>query len=71
VLHLRGRGLPRVNGSGSGDLHVRVQLWTPDLTAMSDEEKQLISRLGDLAGAPPQQSREKGFWTRMREALGA
>jgi hypothetical protein len=38
---------------------------------MSDEEKQLISRLGDLAGAPPQQSREKGVWTRMRAALGA
>ncbi|HEX9565428.1 MAG TPA: molecular chaperone DnaJ [Gemmatimonadaceae bacterium] len=71
VLHLRGRGLPRVNGSGSGDLHVRVQLWTPSTEAMSAEEQQLIERLGELSGAPPQQAREKGFWTRMREALGA
>jgi molecular chaperone DnaJ len=29
LFHLRGRGLPRVNASGTGDLHVRVQLWTP------------------------------------------
>ncbi|HYV96705.1 MAG TPA: J domain-containing protein, partial [Gemmatimonadaceae bacterium] len=29
VFHLRGKGLPRVNASGTGDLHVRVQLWTP------------------------------------------
>ena len=71
VLHLRGRGLPRVNGSGTGDLHVRVQLWTPGSDTMSPEELQLVQRLGELAGSPPQQSREKGFWTRMREALGA
>ena len=71
VLHLRGRGLPRVNGSGIGDLHVRVQLWTPDADAMSDEERTLVKRLGELAVSPPQQAREKGFWTRMREALGA
>jgi molecular chaperone DnaJ len=71
VLHLRGRGLPRVNGSGTGDLHVRVQLWTPDADAMTDEERQLVKRLGELAASPPKQAREKGFWTRMREALGA
>jgi molecular chaperone DnaJ len=71
VLHLRGRGLPRVNGSGTGDLHVRVQLWTPDAEALTDEERTLVKRLGELAASPPKQAREKGFWTRMREALGA
>ncbi|HWP03978.1 MAG TPA: molecular chaperone DnaJ [Gemmatimonadaceae bacterium] len=71
VLHLRGRGLPRVNGSGTGDLHVRVQLWTPDPDALSEEELQLIRELAKLAAQPPQQMRGKGFWTRMREALGA
>jgi molecular chaperone DnaJ len=71
VLHLRGRGLPRVNGSGTGDLHVRVQLWTPDADAMTDEERSIVKRLGEIASSPPKQAREKGFWTRMREALGA
>ncbi|MBV6522726.1 MAG: Chaperone protein DnaJ [Gemmatimonadaceae bacterium] len=69
VMHLRGRGLPRVNGSGSGDLHVRVQLWTPD--AISREEEELIKRLATLAKAPPEQARPKGFWSKMKEALGA
>ena len=30
LFHLRGRGLARVNAGGTGDLHVRVQLWTPE-----------------------------------------
>ena len=65
---LAGLGQP---GSGTGDLHVRVQLWTPDPDALSEEELQLIRELGKLSAQPPQQMRGKGFWTRMREALGA
>jgi molecular chaperone DnaJ len=69
VLHLRGRGLPRVNSSGSGDLHVRVQLWTPE--SVTREEEELLRRLAALQKAPPEQGRSKGFWTKMKEALGA
>ncbi len=43
----------------------------PDADALSDEERALVNRLGELAISPPTQAREKGFWTRMREALGA
>jgi molecular chaperone DnaJ len=70
VFHLRGRGLPRVNASGTGDLHVRVQVWTPG--EPSNEERALVEQLATLQKAPPAtRSREKGFWTRMKEALGA
>ncbi|MEO6444805.1 MAG: molecular chaperone DnaJ [Gemmatimonadaceae bacterium] len=69
VMHLRGRGLPRVNSSGVGDLHVRVQLWTPD--TVSREEEDLLRRLAEVQGAVPEQARSKGFWTKMKEALGA
>ncbi len=70
VFHLRGKGLPRVNGSGVGDLHVRVQLWTPD--RVTEEEEQLLRRLADLQGAPPaSDSRSRGIWARMKQALGA
>jgi molecular chaperone DnaJ len=69
VFHLRGRGLPRVNASGSGDLHVRVQLWTPD--RLTDEERALIERLNDVQKSVPLDSRGKGFWAKMKEALGA
>src|SRR3954468_19031359 len=69
VFHLRGRGLPRVNASGAGDLHVRVQLWTPD--RLTDEERGLIERLNDVQKSVPLDSRGKGFWAKMKEALGA
>jgi molecular chaperone DnaJ len=68
VFALRGRGLPRVNASGSGDLHVRVQLWTPD--DLSEEQQSLIRQLSQVEAKPPQ-TRSKGLWTRMKEALGA
>ncbi len=68
VFQLRGRGLPRVNASGTGDLHVRVQLWTPtDLTA---DEKRVIDELAKVHSPVPE-GRNKGFWAKMKEALGA
>ena len=69
VFHLRGRGLPRVNANGTGDLHVRVQLWTPE--RLSDEERRLVERLGELQPGVPADGRGKGFWAKMKEALGA
>jgi len=69
VFHLRGRGLPRVNASGTGDLHVRVQLWTPD--RLTDEERSLIEQLHEVQKSVPLDSRGKGFWAKMKEALGA
>lgn len=69
VFHCRGKGLPRVNANGSGDLHVRVQLWTPE--RLTEEEKQLVARLGELQPGVPADGRGKGFWAKMKEALGA
>jgi molecular chaperone DnaJ len=69
VFHIRGRGLPRVNGGPAGDLHVRAQLWTPE--HLSDEEKQIIDRLAELQPGVPADGRGKGFWAKMKEALGA
>jgi molecular chaperone DnaJ len=68
IFHLRGRGLPRVNTSGTGDLHVRVQLWTPD--RLTEREEQLIKELSTVQKSVPV-DRGKSFWTRMRDALGA
>lgn len=68
IFHLRGRGLPRVNTSGTGDLHVRVQLWTPD--RLTEKEEQIIQELGTVQKSVPV-DRGKNLWTRMRDALGA
>ena len=69
VFDLRGRGLPRVNGGGTGDLHVRVQLWTPD--ELTEDERALIARLGELQPGVPADGRGKGFWAKMKEVMGA
>lgn len=68
VFHLRGRGLPRVNASGEGDLHVRVQLWTP--SGITAEEEALLRQLAGFTHDTPV-NRSKGFWAKMKEALGA
>ncbi len=68
VFHLRGRGLPRVNASGTGDLHVKVQLWTPQ--SVDGEEEALIKQLAAHHGSAPKH-REKSIWSKMKEALGA
>lgn len=69
VVHLRGRGLPRVNASGTGDLHVRIQLWTPE--KVSRDEEALLKQLLEQQEMIPEQARSKGFWSKMKEALGA
>lgn len=68
VFHLKGRGLPRVNASGVGDLHVRLQLYTPE--ELTPEEESIIRRLGEIQTAPAQR-RSKGFWSKIKESLGA
>jgi molecular chaperone DnaJ len=68
IFHLRGRGLPRVNATGTGDLHVRVQLWTP--ANVGSEEKALLEQLKAVQQNLPA-TRSKGFWTKMKEVLGA
>jgi molecular chaperone DnaJ len=68
VFHLRGRGLARVNSNGTGDLHVRVQLWTPE--KLGPEEEELIHKLDAVQRSVPT-DRGKGFWAKMKEALGA
>ena len=67
VFNLRGRGLPRINSSSFGDLHVRLQMWTPE--NLSEEETALIRRLGEMQNVPP--ARAKGLWSKIRESLGA
>jgi molecular chaperone DnaJ len=65
VLRLRGKGLPRLGGNGTGDLNVRAHLWTPD--DLNDEQKRLFAELATHEGEGP--SRKGGFWSKLKEAL--
>lgn len=66
ILRLRGKGLPDVNGYGTGDLLVFVQLWTP--RKLSREEKELLSKLKDSHNfAPNPDKEERNFFDRMKK----
>ncbi len=67
VLRLDGKGLPRLGRNGKGDLHVRLHLWTPD--KLSPEQESLFRQIAALEGQPPKP--DSGFWSKIKEALGA
>jgi molecular chaperone DnaJ len=67
IVRLRGRGLPVLGQSSKGDLIVRVHVWTPE--RLSAEQERLFQELAKLEGEPPKRS--PGFWSKLKEALGA
>ena len=67
VLRLKGRGLPVLGQNGKGDLLIRVHVWTPE--RLTDEQERLFHELAKLEGEPPRRS--PGFWSKLKEALGA
>ena len=67
VLRLRNKGFPRLGQAGSGDLLIRVHVWTPE--TLSDEQVRLFQELAKHEGEPPK--RNAGIWSKIKEALGA
>jgi molecular chaperone DnaJ len=66
ILRLRGKGLKDINGYGTGDQLIYVNVWTPrKLTA---EEKAKLESLRDAPNFQPHpDANEKGFFERMKE----
>ena len=67
VMKIRHKGLPHLGGNSVGDLNVRVQVWTP--RNLSDEQRRLFTELAAHEIDGP--DKEGGFWSRLKEALGA
>lgn len=66
VVRLRGKGLPNINGYGTGDLLIHVNVWTPK--SLSSEERKLLTRLKKSSNFDPAPTHdEKGFFSKMRE----
>ena len=51
MLRLRGKGLPDVNGYGTGDLLVFVQVWMPK--KVSREEKEMLQKMAGSESFKP------------------
>lgn len=67
VLRLKGKGLPRLGQNGAGDLNVRVHVWTPQ--NLSAEQRRVLEEFSKVEGEPPKEN--SGFWSKLKEALGA
>ncbi len=67
LLRLKGRGLPVLGQNAKGDLLIRVHVWTPE--RLTEEQERLFRELAKLEGEPPKRS--PGFWSKLKEALGA
>lgn len=66
ILRLRGKGLPRINGYGSGDLLVHVNVWTPK--KLTKEQKQFFEQmLEDDNFKPAPGKGDKSFFEKVKE----
>ncbi|MCW5910134.1 MAG: molecular chaperone DnaJ [Cyclobacteriaceae bacterium] len=69
ILRLRGKGLKDINGYGSGDQLIYINVWTPKkLTA--EEKAKLESLRSSTNFQPHPDSTDKGFFDRMKEYFG-
>lgn len=66
VFELRGRGVPRIDGRGRGDLLVQVVVDTP--TDLSKSQEDLLRQVADERGEDVAPS-ETGFLSRIRSAF--
>lgn len=66
ILRLRGKGLKDVNGYGTGDQLIYINVWTPK--KLSAEEKAKLESLRQSPNFQPHpEAGEKGFFERMKE----
>ncbi|MGC6532102.1 MAG: molecular chaperone DnaJ [Flavobacteriales bacterium] len=66
ILRLRGKGLPSVEGYGSGDLLVNISVWTPQ--KLNAEEKALLEKLRTSESFIPKPTKkDKGFFQKVKE----
>jgi molecular chaperone DnaJ len=66
ILRLRGKGLKDLNGYGTGDQLIYVNVWTPKKVS-ADEKAKLESLKDSVNFQPHPDANEKGFFERMKE----
>jgi molecular chaperone DnaJ len=66
ILRLRGKGVKDINGYGTGDQLIYINVWTPK--KLSSEEKAKLESLRSSANFEPSpDENDKGFFERMKE----
>lgn len=66
MLRLKGKGLPQLQGYGTGDLFVHINIWTP--SKVSKDEKEMLEKLQKSENFQPKlDGSEKGFFQRVKD----
>ena len=66
ILRLRNKGIPNLNGYGSGDLLVHVNVWTPQ--ELSKDQKAFFDKMKDDEHfVPKPNSSDKSFFERVKD----
>ncbi len=63
-IKLRGRGVPRVNASGRGDLYVNIEVHVPG--KMTKEQRRLFEQLREILPAAGEESQEGGLFGKVK-----
>ena len=66
ILRLRGKGISSINGYGSGDLLVHVNVWTP--RELNKEQREFFERMSDNENfAPKPEKSDKSFFEKVKD----
>lgn len=66
ILRLRGKGIRDINGYGTGDQLIHVNIWTPK--HITSEEKRVLEKLRESPNFTPKPGKnDRSFFERMRE----
>ncbi|MDQ3856819.1 MAG: molecular chaperone DnaJ, partial [Chloroflexota bacterium] len=68
TLRLRGKGVPNLRGSGRGDQVITFNVVVP--RHLNDKQRSLLHELGETLDVPNPNHGDKGFFDRVRDALG-
>jgi len=68
IFRLKGKGVPRLQASGRGDQVIILNVSVP--TSLDSNQRQLLVELGKTLGGEMVLQDEKGFFDRVKEALG-
>ena len=66
ILRLKGKGIPSLNGYGTGDILIHLNVWTPQ--KLSKEEKAFFEKHKDSENFKPKPSaKDKSFFDKVKE----
>jgi len=68
TIRLKGKGVPNLRGGGRGDQVVTYNVVVP--RNLNDKQKELLRELGETLDVPNPHHGDRGFFDRVRDALG-